>query len=69
LPNIGPGGFVVYGVQVSFGSFRDNLCFTASAKVAGDLEPGPADSTQNKLVCLADGPPCPQPPPNFCPGG
>jgi len=62
------GDFAAYEVAVGVpAGFHDNVCFTVSAKVPGDLEPGPQDSTRTELMCLTDGPPCPPPPPGFCP--
>jgi uncharacterized repeat protein (TIGR01451 family) len=69
-PTLHPGDFVEYEVAVKVPSgFNDNLCFTVSAKVPGDLEPGPPDSTRSELLCLTDGPPCPPPAPGFCQEG
>jgi uncharacterized repeat protein (TIGR01451 family) len=69
-PTLRPGDFVAYEVAVNVpAGFHDNLCFTVTAKVPGDVEPGPPDSTRSELLCLTDGPPCPPPPPGFCQEG
>jgi uncharacterized repeat protein (TIGR01451 family) len=69
-PTLQPGGVVAYEVAVNVPTgFNNNLCFTVSAKVPGELEPGPPDNTRSELMCFTDGPPCPPPPPGFCPEG